>query len=101
MFSCEVFFRGVEGSNKVWTSETSLSVSRQDFVKHILMRNQCLLFMLSLAALERTEKNPLKIKFRKDVVELYKPIVWTELSEKKKNLSYTHITLLLSQFSFL
>ena len=48
------------------------------------MRNQCLLFMLSLAALERTEKNPLKIKFRKDVVELYKPIVWTELSEKKK-----------------
>ena len=29
-----VFFRGVEGSNKVWTSKTSLSVSRQDFVEH-------------------------------------------------------------------
>ena len=34
MFSCKVFFRGVEGSNKVWTSKTSLSVSRQDFVEH-------------------------------------------------------------------
>ena len=29
-----MFFRGVEGSNKVWTSKTSLSVSRQDFVEH-------------------------------------------------------------------
>ena len=34
VFSCKVFFRGVEGSNKVWTSKTSLCVSRQDFVKH-------------------------------------------------------------------
>ena len=33
-FSRKVFFSGVEGSNKVWTSETSLSVSRQDFVEH-------------------------------------------------------------------
>ena len=32
--SCKVFFRGVEGSNKVWTSKTLLSVSRHDFVKH-------------------------------------------------------------------
>ena len=34
MFSRKVFFRGVEGLNKVWTSKTSLSVSRQDFVEH-------------------------------------------------------------------
>ena len=34
MFSRKVFFRGVEGSNKVWTSKKSLSVSRQDFVEH-------------------------------------------------------------------
>ena len=34
VFSRKVFFRGVEGSNKVWTSKTSLCVSRQDFVKH-------------------------------------------------------------------
>ena len=34
--------------------------------------------MLLLAASERTEKNPLKIKFRKDIVESYKPIVWAE-----------------------
>ena len=34
VFSRKVFFRGVEGSNKVWTSKTSLSVSRQDFVQH-------------------------------------------------------------------
>lgn len=33
VFSRKVFFRGVEGSNKVWTSKTSLSVSRQDFAK--------------------------------------------------------------------
>ena len=32
--------------------------------------------MLLLA--ERAEKNPLKIKFWKDIVELYKPIVWAE-----------------------
>ena len=42
------------------------------------MRKQCLVFMLLLAASERTEKNPLKIKFRKDIVESYKPIVWAE-----------------------
>ena len=30
-----MFFRSVEGSNKVWTSKTSLSVSRQDFVEHV------------------------------------------------------------------
>ena len=30
----KVFFRSVEGSNKVWTSKTSRSVSRQDFVEH-------------------------------------------------------------------
>ena len=34
VFSRKVFFRGVEGSNKVWTSKKSLSVSRQDFVEH-------------------------------------------------------------------
>ena len=34
VFSPKVFFRGVEGSNKVWTSKTSLSVSCQDFVEH-------------------------------------------------------------------
>ena len=34
--------------------------------------------MLLLAASERAEKNPLKIKFRKDIVESYKPIVWAE-----------------------
>ena len=32
------------------------------------------MFMSLLAASERAEKNPLKIKFRKDVVESYKPI---------------------------
>ena len=83
---------------------------------YLLMRKQCLMFMLllaastadsfctswtanrtpltqgliswwennasclcyCLAASERTEKNPLKIKFRKDIVESYKPIVWAE-----------------------
>ena len=34
VFSRKVFFRGVEGSNKVWTSKTSLGVTRQDFVEH-------------------------------------------------------------------
>ena len=34
VFSRKVFFRGVEGSNKVWSSKTSLSVSRKDFVEH-------------------------------------------------------------------
>ena len=45
---------------------------------HLLMRKQCLMFMLLLAAFERAEKNPLKIKFRKGIVESYKPIVWAE-----------------------
>ena len=36
------------------------------------------MFMLLLAASERTEENPLEIKFRKDIVESYKPIVWVE-----------------------
>ena len=42
---------------------------------YLLMRKQCLMFMLLLAPSERAEKNPLKIKFRKDLVESYKPIV--------------------------
>ena len=45
---------------------------------YLLMRKQCLMFMLLLAASECAEKKPLKIKFRKDVVESYKPIVWAE-----------------------
>ena len=40
---------------------------------YLLMRIQCLMFMLLLAISERAEKYPLKIKFRK--VESYKPIV--------------------------
>lgn len=36
------------------------------------------MFMLLLAASERAEKNPLKINFRKDIVESYQPIVWAE-----------------------
>ena len=43
-----------------------------------LMRKQCLMFMLLLAASECAEINRLKIKFRKDIVESYKPIVWAE-----------------------
>ena len=34
VFSRKVFFRGVEGLNKAWTSKTLLSVSRKDFVEH-------------------------------------------------------------------
>ena len=45
---------------------------------YLLMRKQCLMFVLLLAVSERAVKNPLKIKFRKDVVESYKPIVWAE-----------------------
>ena len=41
---------------------------------YILMRKQFLMFMSLLATPERAEKNPLKIKFRKDIVESYKPI---------------------------
>jgi len=36
------------------------------------------MFMLLLAASEHAKKNSLKIKFRKDIVDLYKPIVWAE-----------------------
>ena len=32
------------------------------------------MFMSFLAASERAEKNPLKIKFRKNILESYKPI---------------------------
>ena len=39
---------------------------------YLLMRKQCLMFMLLLAASECAEKKPLKIKFRKDIVESYK-----------------------------
>ena len=42
---------------------------RQLHKSYILMRKQCLMFMLLLDASERAEKNPLKIKFRKDIVE--------------------------------
>ena len=37
---------------------------------YLLMRKQCRMFMLLLAASERAEINPLKIKFRKDIVEV-------------------------------
>ena len=40
---------------------------------YLLMRKQYL--MLLLAASEHAEKDPLEIKFRKDIVESYKPIV--------------------------
>ena len=36
------------------------------------------MFELLLAASEHAEKDPLEIKFRKDIVESYKPIVWAE-----------------------
>ena len=39
------------------------------------MRKQCFLFMSLLAASERAEKNLLKSKFRKAIIESYKPIV--------------------------
>ena len=42
---------------------------------YLLMRKQYLMFMLVLAASECAEKNPVKIKFRKDIFESYKPIV--------------------------
>ena len=42
---------------------------------YILMRKPCLMFMSLLAASERAEKNPLKIKFPEDIVESYKPII--------------------------
>ena len=54
--------------------------------------------MLLLAASERAEKNPLKIKFRKDIVELYKPIIWAEPRPKSmlqnvSDLSNNHLFL--------
>ena len=49
---------------------------RQLHKSYILIRKRCLMFMSLLAASERAEKNPLKIKFRKDIVESYKPIVY-------------------------
>ena len=47
---------------------------------------------------ERAEKNPLKIKFRKDIVESYKPIVWAEprpisMLQNVSNLSNNHLFL--------
>ena len=36
---------------------------------YLLMRKQCLMFMSLLAVPERTDINPLKIKFRKDIVK--------------------------------
>ena len=65
---------------------------------YLLMRKQCLMFMLLLAASERAEKNPLKIKFRKDIVESYKPIVRAEprpisMLQNVSHLSNNHLFL--------
>ena len=65
---------------------------------YLLMRKQCLMFMLLLAASERAEKNPLKIKFRKDIVEWYKPLVWAEprpisMLQNVSHLSNNHLFL--------
>ena len=65
---------------------------------YLLMRKQCLIFMLLLAASERAEKNPLKIKFRKDIVESYKPIVRAEprpisMLQNVSHLSNNHLFL--------
>ena len=54
--------------------------------------------MLLLAASECTEKNPLEIKFRKYIVESYKPIVKTEprpisMLQNVSNLSNNHLFL--------
>ena len=62
------------------------------------MRKQCLMFTLLLAASERAEKNPLKIKFRKDIVESYKPIVRAEprpisMLQNVSHLSNNHLFL--------
>ena len=56
------------------------------------------MFMLLLAASDRAEKNPLKIKFQKDIVEPYKPIVWAEprpisMSQNVSHLSNNHLFL--------
>ena len=63
-----------------------------------LMRKQYLMFMLLLAASEHTEKNPFKIKFQKDIVESYKPIVWAEprpisMLQSASHLSNNHLFL--------
>ena len=65
---------------------------------HLLMRKQCHMFMLFLAASERAEKNPFKIKFRKDIIESFKPIVWAEprpisMLQKVSHLSNDHLFL--------
>ena len=49
-------------------------------------------------ASEHTEKNPLKIKFQKDIVESYKPIVWAEprpisMLQNASHLSNNHLYL--------
>ena len=154
VFSRKVFFRGVEGSNKVWISKTSAECESPRFCRtwrpsdfcsqttrntactargnekimphvyvivsriygrlflylmnsksdatytrtYLLMRKQCLMFMLLLAASERAEKNPLKIKFRQDIVESYKPIVWAEprpisMLQNVSHLSNNHLFL--------
>ena len=64
---------------------------------YLLMRKQCLMFMLLLAASEHAEKNPLKIKFRQDIVESYKPIVWAEprpisMLQNVSHLSNNHLS---------
>ena len=65
---------------------------------YLLMRKQCLMFMLLLAASERAEKNLLKIKFWKDIVKSYKPIVWAEpwpisMLQNVSHLSNNHLFL--------
>ena len=65
---------------------------------YILMRKQCIMFRLLLAASERAEINPLKITFRKDIVESYKPIVWAEprpisMLQNVSHLSNNHLFL--------
>ena len=54
--------------------------------------------MLLLAASEHAEKNPLEIKFWKDIVESYKPIVWAEprtisILQNVSHLSNNHLFL--------
>ena len=70
------------------------------------MRKQCLMFMLLLAASERAEKNPSKIKFRKDIVESYKPVVWAEprpisMLQNVSHLSNNHLFYLTCSFAVL
>ena len=57
------------------------------------------MFMSLLAASERSQKNPLKIKFREDIVESYKAIVWAEprpisILQYVSHLSNNHLFLL-------